>query len=106
MDSRVELLLARSDNELLLADRLKVLTEDERAKDFLKIPMDRTFYSAVISHAYYSIFYAAKAMLLTKGIITASPDVHKKTFPNALQSAEEFTELCFLQFPPSGRTAM
>ncbi len=80
MDSRVELLLARSDNELLLADRIKVLTEDERAKEFLKIPMDRTFYSAVISHAYYSIFYAAKALLLTKGIITSSPEIHKKTF--------------------------
>lgn len=80
VDSGVELLLARSDNELLLADRLKVLTEDEQAKELLKIPADRTFYSAVISHAYYSIFYAAKAMLLTKGIIMASPDIHKKTF--------------------------
>jgi uncharacterized protein (UPF0332 family) len=34
----------------------------------------------VISHAYYSIFYAAKALLLTKNVRTKPPDVHKKTY--------------------------
>ena len=39
-----------------------------------------TYYSATISHAYYSIFYAAKAYLLLKGIKTCAPEEHKKTF--------------------------
>ena len=45
----------------------------------MQIQKDMTFYSAVISHSYYSIFYCAKAMLLAKGITTFSPDLHKKT---------------------------
>jgi uncharacterized protein (UPF0332 family) len=45
-----------------------------------------TYYSAVISHAYYSIFYAAKAYLILKGIKTSAPEEHKKTF-------EEFSKL-------------
>ncbi len=44
------------------------------------LPPEITFYSSVISHSYYAIFYAAKAMLLTKGIKTSKPDVHNKTF--------------------------
>ena len=36
----------------------------------------------MISHAYYAIFYATKAILLTKGITTSSPNIHKKTFEN------------------------
>src|SRR3989338_3899593 len=39
-----------------------------------------TFYSGAISHAYYSIFYSAKAILLTKEIKTTAPQVHKKTY--------------------------
>ncbi len=39
-----------------------------------------TYYSAVISHAYYCIFYAAKAYLMTKGITTRPPEEHKKSF--------------------------
>ena len=31
-------------------------------------------------HAYYAIFYAAKAILLNKGIKTAPPEIHRKTF--------------------------
>ncbi len=44
-----------------------------------------TFYSSVISHSYYAIFYSAKAILLTKNIRTCAPEIHKKTF-------EEFKE--------------
>ncbi len=39
-----------------------------------------TYYSAAISHAYYCIFYAAKAYLLLKEIKTEAPEEHKKTF--------------------------
>lgn len=44
------------------------------------LPEDVSFYSSVISHSYYAIFYAAKALLLTKKIATKSPEVHKNTF--------------------------
>ncbi len=80
MDSRVELFLKRSDNELLLAEKIMVLSVDKGVKDFLNIPEDTTFFSSVISHSYYAIFYAAKSLLLTRNIITASPEIHKKTF--------------------------
>jgi uncharacterized protein (UPF0332 family) len=79
MDSMISIFLQRADNELLLAEKIKLLSEDEDAKNFMKIPADITFYSAVISHSYYAIFYAAKAILLTKGVKTISPEIHKKT---------------------------
>jgi uncharacterized protein (UPF0332 family) len=40
----------------------------------------------VISHAYFSIFYSAKAYLISKGIKTSAPEEHKKTY-------EEFKRL-------------
>ena len=80
MDTMVSTYLKRSENELMIAEKLKILSDDEEAKDFMKIPEKITFYSAVISHSYYSIFYSAKAILLTKDIRTFSPEVHKKTF--------------------------
>ncbi len=80
MDSQVKILIDRSDNELFLTSRIKMLTEDVKIKEMLAIPKNKTFYSSVISHAYYAIFYSAKAMLLSKGIKTSSPDIHKKTF--------------------------
>ncbi|MDD4353954.1 MAG: HEPN domain-containing protein [Candidatus Nanoarchaeia archaeon] len=70
----------RSDNELIIAKSLKIISEDEKFKEDLSIPNNMTFYSAVISHAYYSIFYAAKALLILKGIKTSSPDIHRKTY--------------------------
>ena len=44
------------------------------------ISKDKTLYYSVISHAYYSIFYAAKAYLLLKRIKTSQPSEHKKTY--------------------------
>ncbi len=58
---------------------LAVSDNDENKKEF-NIEKEATFYSSVISHSYYSIFYSAKALLLTKNIKTSSPEVHKKTF--------------------------
>ena len=39
-----------------------------------------TYYSAVINHCYYSIFYGAKSYLLKKKIKVSSPEEHRKTF--------------------------
>ena len=54
--------------------------------DVFKIEQPETYYSSVISHAYYYIFYSAKAYLAKKGIKTETPEEHKKTF-------EEFKKL-------------
>lgn len=80
MDSEVKLFIERAENELRLAAALFNLSDDEKIKVNLEANPNDTFYSAVISHAYYSIFYAAKSLLLTKKINTKAPEVHKKTF--------------------------
>ncbi len=81
------LYLERAENELELAKVIFTITNEKNIQENifgLKQPL--TFFSAVISHSYYSIFYAAKSYLLTKGIKTDSPEEHKKTF-------EEFKKL-------------
>jgi uncharacterized protein (UPF0332 family) len=80
MDSMASIYLSRAENELMAAEKLGQLSGDAVAKDFMKVPASATFYSSVISHSYYAIFYAAKAMLLAKGIKTQSPEIHKKTY--------------------------
>ena len=80
MDSQVSLFIERADTELVLAQKIKILTEDNLLRKELSIEPNKTFYSSVISHSYYSIFYAAKALLLTKKVSTSSPDIHRRTF--------------------------
>ncbi|RLI96380.1 MAG: hypothetical protein DRO96_03255 [Candidatus Aenigmatarchaeota archaeon] len=80
MGSMVEIFLERANNEILAAESLKRLSEETRSKEEFRLPQKITFYSSVISHSYYAIFYAAKAILLTKNIKTSAPEVHKKTF--------------------------
>ncbi|MCX6710968.1 MAG: HEPN domain-containing protein [Candidatus Woesearchaeota archaeon] len=80
MHSVVEIFLERADNELLAAESLKKLSEEAKLKEEFKLPSRITFYSSVISHSYYAIFYSAKGILLTKGIKTSAPEVHRKTF--------------------------
>jgi len=80
MDSLVEIYLDRADNEIMAAEALKKLSEDINSKMDFGIPEKETFYSSVISHSYYAIFYSAKAVLLVKGIKTSPPEVHKKTY--------------------------
>lgn len=76
----VKIYLARSINEINAARILFKISEDKKNKKEFDLEEDSTFYSSVISHAYYSIFYCSKALLLTKGIKTESPEVHKKTY--------------------------
>jgi uncharacterized protein (UPF0332 family) len=80
MDSMVEIFMERADNEVLAAESLKKISEIIKLKGDFKIPKETTFYSSVISHSYYAIFYATKAILLTKNIKTSSPAIHKKTY--------------------------
>jgi len=75
------LYLERAENELELAKVIFRLTDDKRIQEevfHLRQPL--TFFSAVIAHSYYSIFYAAKAYSLRKGVRTAPPEEHRKTY--------------------------
>ena len=80
MDLMIKVYLERAKNEHILADMLKRISENKAAQTYLELEEDITFYSGAIAHAYYSIFYAAKAILLAKGVKTEMPDVHKKTY--------------------------
>ncbi len=95
MASEIKLYLERAENEFRLAKAIFNLSQKEDIKTMLEANPKDTFYSSVISHCYYSIFYCAKAILLTKGIKTKTPDVHKKTF-------ERFKEI----FVDSGKLDM
>ncbi|MFH0874472.1 MAG: HEPN domain-containing protein [archaeon] len=79
MDSKAEIFIKRARTEINTGVILLNASNNDILLQF-DIPKDETFYSGAISHCYYSIFYSAKAMLLTKGIETESPDVHRKTF--------------------------
>jgi len=78
--AEVNLYLQRAENEFRLAKSLFNLSSRESIKIKLGANPNDTFYSSVISHCYYSIFYSAKAILLAKNIKTKAPEVHKKTF--------------------------
>ena len=80
MDSTAKIYLQRALNEISIAKLLLTISGNDKKKQEFQIDEDMTFYSGAISHAYYSIFYAAKATLLTRGIKTEMPDVHKKTY--------------------------
>ena len=80
MDSTAKIYLQRALNEISAAKLLFAVSNDQKKKQEFQIEEETTFFSSVISHSYYAIFYGAKAMLLTKGMKTEMPDVHKKTY--------------------------
>ncbi len=80
MDSTAKIYLQRALNEISAAKLLFAVSNDQKKKQEFQIEEETTFFSSVISHSYYGIFYGAKAILLTKGIKTEMPDVHKKTY--------------------------
>jgi len=77
----LKLYLERAENELELAKIIFRITEDKKLQEeTFHVDQALTFYSAVITHSYYCIFYAAKAYLLKHGIKTSAPEEHKKTY--------------------------
>ena len=86
MDLEYKIYLTRAQNELNLSMMMKKISDDKKMQVEIFRMKEDTYYSAVISHAYYSIFYAAKAYLLLKGIKTQAPEEHRKIF-------EEFSKL-------------
>ena len=86
MDFEYKIYLARAQNELNLSTMVQKISDDKKMQIDIFGMKEDTYYSAVISHAYYSIFYAAKAYLLFKGIKTQIPEEHRKAF-------DEFSKL-------------
>lgn len=80
MDSRADVFARRARTEIDAAILLFESSGKEEVLSPLGIDEKSTFFSGSIAHAYYSIFYLAKAMLLTKNIDTKPPEIHKKTF--------------------------
>lgn len=80
MDLDFKIYINRAKNEINLSKMImKISVDDDLQKNIFNLPND-TYYSAVISHAYYSIFYMTKAYLLTKNIKTKAPEEHRKTY--------------------------
>src|SRR3989344_285359 len=80
MNGEAELCLQRAENEFVAAQMLSDISNNPSLqKEKFKLEKDFTFYSSVISHSYYCIFYSAKAILIEIGIKTEAPEVHKKT---------------------------
>ncbi len=80
MNQISEIYLSRAENELIAAQILnEVSMNNTLQKEQFKLEKDITFYSSVISHCYYCIFYTSKAILINEGIKTDMPNVHQKT---------------------------
>jgi len=75
-----KLYLERAENERKLANILFTLSSDLSLQTNMFDIEAETYYSAVISHCYYSIFYVAKAYLLSKRVKISPPHEHKKAF--------------------------
>ena len=89
MDLNYNLYLERANNEIKFADIALFVSNNKSIQvDVMKIEEPETYYSSVISHSYYCIFYSAKAYLAKKGIKIEAPEEHKKTY-------EEFKKLVF-----------
>src|SRR3989344_4518114 len=89
MDLLYKLYLERAENELNLSLIILKISEDKDVQLSVFGMKPDTYYSAAISHAYYCIFYAAKAYLLMKGIKTEPPEEHRKTYDEFARLAEE-----------------
>jgi uncharacterized protein (UPF0332 family) len=91
LDFEYKIYLARAQNELNLSMMIIKISDDKNMQAEIFGMKEDTYYSATISHAYYSIFYAAKAYLLIKGIKTKAPEEHKKTFDEFSKLVEKGT---------------
>lgn len=80
MKAEAELYLQKAENSLIAAEILFTVSDNLKIqKETFKLEKDFTFYSNVINHSYYCIFYSAKAILILEGIKTDAPEVHRKT---------------------------
>src|SRR3989339_181717 len=89
MDLNYNLYLERANNEIKFADIALFVSNNKKIQtDVMKIEEPETYYSSVISHSYYCIFYSAKAYLAKKGIKTEPPEEHKKIYDEIIVKAD------------------
>ena len=90
MDLNYKLYFERANNEIKLAEIILVVSNNKNIQiDIFKVEDPETYYSSVISHAYYCIFYSAKAYLAKKGVRTEAPEEHKKTYDELKKFVEK-----------------
>ena len=75
----IKLNLSRAENELKHAEAAYKISQNDYLKKELELLPTDSFYSGVISNAYYALFFAAKSILIKEKIITKSPNIHKAT---------------------------
>jgi uncharacterized protein (UPF0332 family) len=81
MDLNYKLYLERANNEIKLAEIVfHVSNKKDLQEEVFDISEPETYFSSVITHSYYCIFYSAKAYLIKKGIKTKAPEEHRKSF--------------------------
>ncbi len=80
MDLKVKLNMERAENELRLAKAIFNLSLSEESKINLGANPSDTFYSSVISHSYYSIFYSVRALLFARGIDIPEQGQHQAVY--------------------------
>lgn len=84
------LYLERAENEIVLSNIIFNISNDKNLQSSVfEIVPARTFYSAVITHAYYSMFYAAKAYLIKNKIFVNAPNEHVKVYEAFSQLVDE-----------------
>ena len=75
----MDFFMANADSSLRTASILQEILDDSSLKEMLKVGSDFESYLWVIVSAYYSMFYAATALLAQQGIRAAGQIVHKVT---------------------------
>ncbi len=75
----VDFFMANADFSLRTASILQEVSDDNSLKDTLKVGADFESYLWVIVSSYYSMFYAATAILAKQGIRATGQIVHKVT---------------------------
>jgi uncharacterized protein (UPF0332 family) len=80
MDSKIKIYLTRAEDEIRLAKTMFNLSDKPNIKKILGANPDDSFYSSVISHAYYSIFYCTKAYLLFKDYKFSEQGQHQAVY--------------------------
>jgi len=75
----VDFFMSNADSSLRTASILQEISDDNSLKEMLKVSSDFESYLWVIVSAYYSMFYAATALLARQGIRATGQIVHKVT---------------------------
>jgi len=70
----------------------KLIKKAERSLEVAKLLLDRGDYDFAVSRAYYAMFYCAKAMLLTTGIITKKHSSAISLFCEKFVKSGKFSE--------------